>query len=100
MDFPILIIWMLRFSFLGASGVFFLFLSHFTIKIMSANRIAPDGTPRFAASHLGPFSLPGRQAYMVKLEFTGYTGRELAYCWKSSISLIVRAIPGKRHGVE
>ena len=25
---------------------------------MSANRIAPDGTPRFAASHLGLFCLP------------------------------------------
>ena len=28
------------------------------MKIMSANRIAPDGTPCFAASHLGPFCLP------------------------------------------
>ena len=28
------------------------------MKIMSANRIAPDGTPRFAASHLGLFYLP------------------------------------------
>ena len=28
------------------------------MKIMSANRIAPDGTPRFAASHLGLFCLP------------------------------------------
>ena len=30
----------------------------FWMKIMSANRIAPDGTPRFAASHLGLFCLP------------------------------------------
>ena len=28
------------------------------MKIMSANRIASDGTPRFAASHLGLFCLP------------------------------------------
>ena len=28
------------------------------MKIMSANRIASDGTPRFAASHLGMFCLP------------------------------------------
>ena len=27
------------------------------MKIMSANRIAPDGTLRFAASHLGLFCL-------------------------------------------
>ena len=33
----------------------FLFLFHFSMKIMKANRIAPDGTPRFAASHLGLF---------------------------------------------
>ena len=28
------------------------------MKFMSANRIAPDGTGRFAASHLGLFCLP------------------------------------------
>ena len=28
------------------------------MKFVSANRIAPDGTPRFAASHLGLFCLP------------------------------------------
>ena len=26
---------------------------HFSMKIKKANRIAPDGTSRFAASHLG-----------------------------------------------
>ena len=41
------------------SIVFFSFLFHFSMKIMSANRIAPDdGTPRFAASYLGLFCLP------------------------------------------
>ena len=28
------------------------------MKIMSASRIAPDGTPRIAASHLGLFCVP------------------------------------------
>ena len=27
------------------------------MKIIKANRIAPDGKPRFAASHLGPLCL-------------------------------------------
>ena len=34
------------------------FLFHFSMKIFSANRIAPDGTPCFSASHLGLFCLP------------------------------------------
>ena len=37
----------------GIGNIFFLF--HFSMKIMQANRIAPDRTPRFAASHLGLF---------------------------------------------
>ena len=53
MDFPIIIIWMSPPSFLGASGVIF----HFSMKFMSLNRIAPDGTSLFAASHLGLFCL-------------------------------------------
>ena len=28
------------------------------MKFMKANRIAPDGTPHFVASHLGLFRLP------------------------------------------
>ena len=41
------------------------------MKIKIANGIAPDGMPRFAASHLGIFYLPmsnkkGRHAYMGK----------------------------------
>ena len=38
-------------------GSIFSFLFHFSIKFVNANRIAPDGTPRFAASHLGLFCL-------------------------------------------
>ena len=37
---------------------YFSFLFHFSMKRNKANRIAPDGTPRFAASHLGLFCLP------------------------------------------
>ena len=36
----------------------FSFLFYFSMKIKIANRKAPDGTPRFAASHLGLFCLP------------------------------------------
>ena len=36
----------------------FSFLFHLLMKIMSANRKAPDGTPHFSASHLGLFCLP------------------------------------------
>ena len=36
----------------------FSFLFHFSMKIIQTNRIAPDGTPRFAASRLGLFCLP------------------------------------------
>ena len=36
-------------------GSNFSILFHFSMKNMSANRIAPDGTPRF---HLGLFCLP------------------------------------------
>ena len=31
----------------------FSFLFHFSIKFLLANRIAPDGTSRLAASHFG-----------------------------------------------
>ena len=35
----------------------FYVLSHFTIKFLCTNRIAPDGTPRSEASHLGLYML-------------------------------------------
>ena len=38
------------------SDVYFLF--HLSLKFLCANRIAPDGTPRSAASHLGLYCLP------------------------------------------
>ena len=58
MDFPIIIIWVGPLSFLGASEVIFKLYSIFSKKILYANRIVPDGTPRSAASHLGLFCLP------------------------------------------
>ena len=36
----------------------FEFLTHCSMKFLYANRLVPDGTPRFAASHLGLFCLP------------------------------------------
>ena len=53
MDFPILINWMSPLLFIGASVFYYI-----SMKIMKANRIALDGMPRFAASHLGLFCLP------------------------------------------
>ena len=43
---------------LGASGVILGFLFHFSMNFLKANRIAPDGTPHSAASHMGLYCLP------------------------------------------
>ena len=45
------------FIFRGVRSIF-LFLSHFLMKFLQANRIAPDGTPRSEVSHLGLLCLP------------------------------------------
>ena len=45
------------FSFRGVRSDFY-FLSHFSMKFLCANRIAPDGMPQNAASHLGLYCLP------------------------------------------
>ena len=45
-------------SFIGVLGVIFIFLSHISMKFLCANEIAPDVTPRSAASHLGLYYLP------------------------------------------
>ena len=58
MDSPIIIIREGPLSFLGVLGVIFIFLSHFSMKFLQANRIAPDVTPCSAASHLGLYCLP------------------------------------------
>ena len=36
----------------------FIFMGFRCVQIFDANRIAPDGTPRFAASYMGLFCLP------------------------------------------
>ena len=41
----------------GVRGDFY-FSSHFLMKFLCANRLAPDGTPRSTASHLGLCCLP------------------------------------------
>ena len=58
MDSPIIINLMSPLSFLGVLENIFIFLSHFSMKLLEANIIAPDGTPRSAASHLGLYHLP------------------------------------------
>ena len=55
------------FIFRGVRNDFY-FLSHFSMKILKANRIAPDGTPRSAASHLGLFCLPMSHKRDVRLK--------------------------------
>ena len=45
------------FIFRGVRSDFY-FLSHFSMKFLCASRIAPDGTPQSAASHLGLCCLP------------------------------------------
>ena len=45
------------FSFRGVRCDFYV-LSYFSMKFLCANRVAPDGTSRSAASHLGLICLP------------------------------------------
>ena len=46
----------------------FYILFNFSMKILLANRIAPDGTLRSAASHLGLFCLPMSQKRDARLK--------------------------------
>ena len=57
---------------------FFSFLFHFSMKFMKTDRLAPDGTTRFAASHRGLFYLPmyhkkDTRLLWVKLKFLEIT---------------------------
>ena len=58
MDSPIIINWLSPFSFFGVLEVIFNFYLIFLMKLLLTNSIAPDGTPRSAASHLGLYCLP------------------------------------------
>ena len=57
MDYHIIINWMSPLFFRGVRSDFY-FLCDFLMKFLCANRIAPDGMLRSAASHLGHFCLP------------------------------------------
>ena len=59
------------FSFRGI-GREFSFLFHFSMKFVSANRIAPDGTPRIAVSHLGLFCLHMSHKKAARLIWVNY----------------------------
>ena len=77
MDFPIIINWMSPLSVLGVLGVIFLFLYHFLMNFLQANRIAPDGTPHSAASHLGLCCLPmshRRDARLIRVKLLSISG--------------------------
>ena len=52
--------WVSLLSFLGVLRVIFIYFYffHFLMKFLCANRIAPDGMPQNAASHLGLCCLP------------------------------------------
>ena len=58
MDSPISINWMSPLSISGVLGVISYFVSHFSMKFLCANRIAPNGLSRSAASMLGLHRLP------------------------------------------
>ena len=62
MDLPIIISWVSPVTsiFKGVTSEF-KFSYKFLMKILLANRIAPDGMPRCAASHLGLYCLPMSQ---------------------------------------
>ena len=62
---PIIINWMSPPSFLGVlNRSDFEFLSHFSMKILLANRIAPDETPSSAILFAYVLTRTGRHAYM------------------------------------
>ena len=57
------------FIFRGVRSYFlFFFISFFSMKFLCANRIAPDGTPRSAALHLGLCCLPMSHKKDVRLK--------------------------------
>ena len=72
------------FSFLRGIGSNFSFLLHSSMKIMQANRKAPDGKPHNVVSHLRLFCSPmsHKKAYMGKL-----------CCWYLSLLDLLYSIP-------
>ena len=66
--FPLLSFGLVHFHFRGVRNDFLFFLLHFSMKFLCANRIAPDGTPRSAASRLGLCCLPMSHKKDVRLK--------------------------------
>ena len=77
MGSPIIINWASPRSLLGVIFIY-CFLSHFSLKFLCANRIAPDGTPRSAASHLGLCCLPSSHKKDARLKKVNVLDRESA----------------------
>ena len=53
------------------------FSTHFSMKFLCANRIAPDGTPRSVASHPGLFCLPMSHKRDARLKRVKESSREI-----------------------
>ena len=65
----------------GGIRSIFSFLFHFSMKFMSASRIALNGTPRLAAAHLELFCLPmshKKKARLIWVKLQRFSG--LHYC--------------------
>ena len=74
----------------------FSFLFRFSMKIVQANRIAPDGTPRSAASHLGLFCLPMSRKKDARLILVNCTlNPAYSLCSRSYVSKAPLAIKRK-----
>ena len=79
MDFPI---WMNPFSFYGVKGEIFHFYFNLDENNLSKQK-APDGTPRYAASHLWLFRLSVSHKKGVRLIWVN-----ASYCFRRNIFII------------
>ena len=89
------------FIFRGLRGNFS-FLFHFSIKIILAMRIAPDGTPHFAASRPGLFCVPmshKKDTGLIWVKVRTYISIErfaIKFQSKSTRCLKMRKVSGRR----
>ena len=77
------------FHFKGHRCIFSI-LFNFSMNILKANRIAPDGTPRFAASHLGLFCLPMSHKKDARLIWVNSSKKKHATCIGSLLSRSIK----------
>ena len=75
----------------------FSFLFHFSMIIFSANRIAPDGTTRCAASHLGLFCL--RMSHRKDTKLLNGVHCASKFPFQNMIKITVKIIIWKAQGV-